>query len=117
MMDAKKQALRDMMSELKGSKAEKLKVMVAGNSPEAVKQGLEKAEDVVEEVPKTLGSMKPEMGMKKPEMMTDPKLQGLMMALSPEEKQSLLKALMSEVGGEKEDEGEGEGCETESMMD
>ena len=56
-MEAKKQALKDMMNMLKGEKQKKMQVMVAGNNPKAVKKGLETAEDVVESVPMGKGPM------------------------------------------------------------
>ncbi len=91
MMDAKKQALMNMKDMLKGAKANKMKVMVAGSNPEAVKEGLDKAEDVVEEMPT--------QPMKGPEM----KVKSLVDGLSPEEKMAAYKMLMAEMGGEKEE--------------
>ena len=106
-MDAKKQALKDMMSMLKGEKQKKMKVMVAGDSPKAVKEGLDVAEDVVEEAPKMPGMIgKPDgMGMQmgKPESEASPKIDGIMMSLSPEEKKALLEKLMADSGGEDEE--------------
>lgn len=103
MMDAKRQALMDMKSMLKGAKANKMKVMVAGNNPEAVKEGLEKAEDVVEEIPgKSVG-----MGM--PEPKQDMQVLKMVETLSPEQKKQLLKMLMSE-GSMEEGEDENETC-------
>lgn len=101
MMDAKRQALMDMKSMLKGAKANKMKVMVAGNNPEAVKEGLDKAEDVVEEMPSK--------GMV-PQPKQDPKVMEMVSTMSPEQKQQLLKMLMSETGMEEGEEDENEMC-------
>ena len=98
MMEQKRKALEDLKAMLGDEKAKKMKVMVAGNNPMAVKKGLEKAEDVVEEMP----------GMPKEDMMSQDsespsKVDEIMASLSEEEKMELMKKLMSSKGEESDD--------------
>ena len=54
-MSIKKQLLRDLIKDMKSSKGEKvmkpMKVSVSGDSPEAIKEGLEMAEEIVADDP------------------------------------------------------------------
>jgi len=110
MMEDKRQALKDMMSMLKGEKQKKMQVMVAGNSPKAVKKGLETAEDVVETVP---GAEAPEAEMEgmEPEskppmgMQPNPKIEGILSSLDIKDKKALFDKLSEELseGGESDE--------------
>lgn len=102
MMEQKRKALEDLKAMLGDEKAKKMKVMVAGNNPMAVKEGLEKAEDVVEKMP----GMESEDGM---EGESSSKVDEIMASLSEEEKMELMKKLMSSKGEEESDDME-ESC-------
>lgn len=103
-MEDKRQALKDMMSMLKGEKQKKMQVMVAGNNPKAVKKGLETAEDVVEEMP---GVEKPKMEMEGMEskggmpmgLQPNPKVEGILSSLDMKDKKALFEKLMVEMEG------------------
>ena len=103
-MEDKRQALKDMMSMLKGEKQKKMQVMVAGNSPKAVKKGLETAEEVVEKVP---GAEGPEMGGEGMEakggmpmgLTPNPKVEGILSTLDMKDKKALFEKLMVEMEG------------------
>ena len=109
MMEAKKQALKDMMSMLKGEKQKKMQVMVAGNNPKAVKKGLETAEDVIEPAAEGMESGPMEggagMGEGKGTMMGDPqvaaKVDGMLAGLSMAEKKAMFEKLIGEMDAQK----------------
>lgn len=86
MMEQKRKALEDLKAMLGDEKAKKMKVMVAGNNPMAVKKGLEKAEDVVEEMPGAEKETAPAE--------SSSKVDSIISSLSEEEKMELMKKLM-----------------------
>jgi hypothetical protein len=107
MMEQKRKALEDLKAMLGDEKAKKMKVMVAGNNPMAVKEGLEKAEDVVEKMPGVESKMPEMMGKDSGE--SSSKVDEIMASLSEEEKMELMKKLMSSKGEEESDDME-ESC-------
>ncbi len=102
MMEQKRKALEDLKAMLGDEKAKKMKVVVAGNNPMAVKEGLEKAEDVVEKVPEM-------MGKDKMPGESSSKVDDIMASLSEEEKMELMKKLMGGMKSEESDDME-ESC-------
>lgn len=63
-MDSRKKALSHFRNQLRKNRPEELpvkKVTVASDSAEGLKEGLEKAEDLLENPKKMMGSMMPEM--------------------------------------------------------
>ncbi len=69
----------------------------------AVKEGLEKAEDVVEKMPGVESKMPEMMGKGKMEGESSSKVDEIMASLSEEEKMELMKKLMSSKGEESDD--------------
>lgn len=109
MMEQKRKALEDLKAMLGDEKAKKMKVMVAGNNPMAVKEGLEKAEDVVEKLPGMESKAPDMMGKDKMPGESSSKVDGIVASLSEEEKMELMKKLMGGMKSEESDDME-ESC-------
>ena len=86
MFKDKKKALADMMGMLDGERAERIKVVVSGDTPKEVKKGLEAAKEKIDDIPK-LDPLKKEAD--------DSRFAELFEKLSPEKKKEIIKQMES----------------------
>jgi len=87
MLKEKKETLEALMNMLNEENAKRIKVMVQGDSPEQVKEGLEAAEEKMEEIPE-MAEESSEAPMEGGDETDD-----ILSKLTPEQKQKLLEKL------------------------